>query len=594
MVDRVPFPFGPLDRGIADGANIALDLRGVARRLRGFYADGLGRVRVAPGTKLAFTLKDDQATPADITSVVALAEFANGALAVGHSTVTDKFYLYRFDAELTGWFDSGGVFQATQDAEPVGVLWATAPDPAKVLIAEGLGEAFFAHNEAGSTFQSRRYSVSGGLADLLADLRGSGNEVTYFRGVISFQQHLWAWGFGSLAVGQNDRPELLRFGQPDFGTVAGSYFAAADSFTIGHRVQSARESVVGAVVAGQLLYVGTNFSLWPISGFGRNSWDKRRPVSTKFGMAGPFAGSEAGPDTALIWSHRGPLLVAGYQPALPLWDALPTTVAQLVDPQDVVCVLDPDTDQVLVVHKSQASGAVRLVAGYDVRRNVFFGPDRDLLFPVGCAAHITRPTVAGGVASGPSAPPNTPSTTDVGGTVATANWVNGDESPGVTTIIEYKRTVDSTWIVAAEVDSSVTSYQFTELQSSTEYHWRAKHRRNAQDSTYLGPVAGTTFTTLAQLLAPTIGTVTLTFVTTDTWAIEVTWTNSESEAQTEVELDEPGGGTNFVRVTTRPPGASSHGQLVYISGQWCARVRHIQEGFTPSPYSSIACGTTPP
>jgi hypothetical protein len=109
----------------------------------------------------------------------------------------------------------------------------------------------------------------------------------------------------------------------------------------------------------------------------------------------------------------------------------------------------------------------------------------------------------GGAAAGPSAPPNTPSTTNVGATAATANWVSGDNSPGVTTIVEYKRTADSTWIVAAEVDVAVTSYQLNGLVSNVQYHLRAKNRRNGQDSTYLGPVAGTTFTTIATLLPPT-------------------------------------------------------------------------------------------
>src|SRR5574341_310423 len=166
MAERLTFPFGPFTKGLVDGANVALDGRGLARKLRGFYADGVGRLRIAPGTKLAMTLKDDQGVPADVTSVVALAEFGSDALAVGHSTVTAKFYLYRFNADLTGWYNAAGALQSNTNAQPVGVLWSTAPNSAKVLIAEGLGEAFMAHNEAGSSFQTRKYSVANGLGDL--------------------------------------------------------------------------------------------------------------------------------------------------------------------------------------------------------------------------------------------------------------------------------------------------------------------------------------------------------------------------------------------------------------------------------------------
>jgi hypothetical protein len=584
MGERLPFPFGPFDKGVIDGGNIALDLPGVAKKLRGFYADGIGRLRIAPGTKVAMTLKDDQGTPANITSVVALAEFEAGALAVGHSTVTSKFYLYRFDAELTGWFNSGGVFQANLNAEPVGVLWSTAPNPAKVIIAEGAGEAFIAHNEAASSFQTRKYSVAGGISNLLADLRGLGTEVCYFRGVASFQEHLWGWGFGSLAAGQGDRPELLRFGYATFATTAGSYFAQADSFTVGHRLRSARERIAGAIVAGQVMYVGTNFSMWPITGFGRNSWDRRRPASTNYGMVGPFAGCPAGPEEsgeAFYWSHRGPLIAAGYQVA-PLWDALPETVKGIVDPQNIVCVPDLDTDQILVFYRGPTSGTQRLLAAFDVRRRVFFGPDRDMLTPVACAAHISIPTVGAQAAAGPSAPPNTPSTTNIGGSVATANWVAGDTSPGVTTIVEYKRTADSTWIVAAEVGSAITSYQFTGLADATQYHWRAKHRRNGQDSTYLGPVAGTTFTTSVQLAPPTNSSLERVPPSGAPIYLKATWVNSgESNVSTEVEIEKNGQG--FTLVATVAPGSSSYYHPVQgQTGLFVARVRHVKQGFTAS------------
>lgn len=599
MAQRVPFPFGPFTKGCVDGANLALDVRGLARRLRGFYADGIGRLRVAPGTKLALSLQDDGAPAAGVTSVVALAEFGDGALAVGHSTVTQKFYLYRLDSLLTGYYDAAGTFHLGPNCAPVGVLWAAAPNPAKVLIAEGLGQAFIAHNEAASQFQTRLYTVASGLSDLLANLRGSGNEVCYFRGVVSFQQHLWGWGFGSLAAGENDRPDLLRFSYPSFSPTGGSYFSQTDSFTIGHRTQSARERVAGAVVAGQYLYVGTNFSLWPITGYGRNTWDKSRPASSSYGLVGPFAGCPAGPDEAFYWSPRGPLVASGYD-ATPLWDALPETIAGIVNPQDIVCVPDLDRDQVLVFYRGPSSGGVRLVAAFDIRRRVFFGPDRDVLLNVGCGAYVTVPTVGGGVAVGPSAAPNTLSTTGVGNSVATANWVAGDTSPGVTTIIEYKRTVDPAWTVAAEVDVSVTSYQLTGLAPGTAYEWRAKHRRNGQDSAYAGPVAGSEFSTIAALLPPS-GCAAQPMPDGDlsgSYHVHVTWTNSgEAGVSTEVHLAGPLGappasGTLPLEITVGP-GVSSYDSPTVASGDYYAEVRHVKSGYDPSAYSNMASATVP-
>lgn len=578
MPPRVPWPFGPFLKGVVDGANTSLDLNGAARKLRHGFFDGLGRLRLAPGTALAITLKDDQVTPANVTAVLKLVEFGNDVLAVAHSTVTDKFYLYRLTSDLTDWYDAAGALQGTTNAEPVGVLWSTATDPAAIFIAEGLGEAFIAHGDAGSTFQTRKYSVAGGLSDLLADLRGSGNELTYFRGVVSFQQHLWGWGYGSETPGDNDRPELLRFGHAIFGTVGGSYFAAADSITVGHRVRSTRERVVGAFAADQVCYFGTEYALWPITGFGRNSWDKGRPVSTKFGLVGAQAGVVVG-EELFFWSHRGPLVVRGHGPAQPLWDAIPETIAGIIDPSTIVGVHDDDRDLVLFFYQGPTSGSVRLSVGFDMRRRVVVGPDDDFLIGVGAAASL-RPVAV----TGPSGPPTTPSTTNVGSTVATANWVNGDTSPGVRTILEIKRTTDPNWTVVADLPSSQTTYQFTGLLGTTQYHWRAKHRKNGQDSTYLGPEAGTTFTTVGALLPPSACS--LSWPGAGVQYIIVTWTNSgESGVSTEVEVDDPGGAVVFTLKFTAPPGNSSYAHFIgEQTGIAQARVRHVKEGFTPSAY----------
>lgn len=573
--------YGPFLKGVTDGMNVELDSSGFLRFARNMVFNGVGRLLVRPGTAVAMTLKDD--VGGNVTSVLKIVEFADGALAVAHSTVTSKFYLYRFDAALTGWFDAAGAFQATTNAQPVAVLWSGAAAASPVFVAEGLGEAFIAHANATVTFQSKRYSVASGLADLQANLDGTGIKNTYFRGLVSFQQHLWGWGYGSQAAGDNDRPELARFGIAIFGTSGGGYFTQPDAFTIGHRVRAARERIVAAVLSGEVLYFGTPQSVWPVTGFGRNSWDRSRPRDDKFGFASGQAAVDAG-GVLYYWSRRGPMRIAGLGETEPLWNLLPRETTLVTNPTGIVAVFDSDRDQVIWFYQDQLSGRVSRLAAFDVEREAFLGPDGDIGLGLACASFV-QPTAF----PGPSATPNTLSTTAIGGTVATANWLNGDPTAGVRTIVEIKRVADVFWTVAADLDSAITSYQFTGLTSLTQYHWRVKHRKNGQDSAYLGPVAATIFNTAAALAAPTTCALT---GTAPYYLLTGTWVNTELGASTEVSFDRRTG-VFQVEGTSGPGGASWSINANQVSGQYRVRVRHVRAGYVSSGFSNIGVFVVP-
>lgn len=569
--------FGPFTKGVVDAANPMVDLTGALRYGRNAVMDGVGRLLARPGTAVAMTFKDDQGSPANVTSIVAITAFGDGALVVGHSTVTDKFYLYRVTSDFTAWYNSGGALQSNTNAQPAAVLWSSATDSAKVFVAEGLGKAYIAHNVAGTSFQSKVYSVAGGLADLQADLRGSGLENTYFRGFVAFQQHLWGWGYGSQAASDNDRPELLRFGLPNFATSGGGYFLQTDSFTVGHRVRSVREGIVGAVVAGAALYVGTKTSIWPITGFGRNSWDKSRPLDDAYGFAGPLAAVSAN-QRLYYWSDRGPLRVEGLARPEPLWDAVTIAAAGIVSPADIVAVFDPDRDQAIFLYRNATTGRVSALAAFDIRRDAWLGPDGDIGLGIACAALVTPVSVVG-----PTAPPNTPSTTDVGSSVATGHLVAGDTSPGTKTIWEIKLQADSVWTVAAETEATTLQYQFTGLTFASAYEWRAKHQKNGQDSAYLGPAAGTQFTTSNQLNPPSACSMS---GQPSPCRIYVNWHNSgEAGVSTEVYFGETNPPTTL-RATVGPGVASWNTAIE--AGTYYARVRHVKTGRTPSNYSNTA------
>lgn len=571
--------FGPLVKGAVDAANPVVDLTGAMRYARNAIMDGVGRLLARPGTAVAMTFKDDQGSPANVTSIVAITAFGDGALVVGHSTVTSKFYLYRVTSDFTAWYNAGGVQQANTTAQPVAVLWSSAATVAKVFVAEGLGKAYIAHNNAGSSFKSKVYSVAAGLVDLQADLRGSGLEDTYFRGFVAFQQHLWGWGYGSQAASDNDRPELLRYGLPNFATTGGGYFQQNDNFTVGHRVRSIREGVVGAVVAGPVLYVGTKTSIWPVTGFGRNSWDKARPLDDAYGFAGPLAAVSAN-QQLYYWSERGPLRVSGLQRPEPLWDAVTVAAGGVVSPSDIVAVFDPDRDQAMFLYRNATTGRVSALAAFDIRRDAWLGPDGDIGLGVASAALVTPVSVAG-----PTAPPNTPSTTGIGSSVATGNLVAGDTTPGTKTIWEIKLQADSVWTTAAETEATTLAYQFTGLTPGGAYEWRAKHQKNGQDSAYLGPTVATQFTTSLQLNAPTACSMS---GQPTPCRIFINWHNSGEEGvSTEVYFGSVNPPTTLVG--TMGPGVAS--KTVIIDNPptlYYARVRHIKTGRTPSNYSNVA------
>jgi hypothetical protein len=206
------------------------------------------------------------------------------------------------------------------------------------------------------------------------------------------------------------------------------------------------------------------------------------------------------------WSPRGPARCEYPNKPEPLWDALPVLIPSIVDPEKIVAAYDADRDQVLWYYKAGVSSGNQLLVAYDVERDCFLGPDTDQGILVGCAGLSERfrppPRRARQV---PAGPPTTPTTTAVGSTAATANWVNGDTSVGVTTLIEYRVQGTTPWTTAGSASAGVTSLTITGLSGSTAYEWRASHLRNAQQSAFLGPVAGSQFTTssLGTLLPPT-------------------------------------------------------------------------------------------
>jgi hypothetical protein len=188
--------------------------------------------------------------------------------------------------------------------------------------------------------------------------------------------------------------------------------------------------------------------------------------------------------TLYWWSPRGPMRCADNGTPEGLFDAIAGIVATVVNPQTVVAGFDSDSD--LVRFTFDTGSGVRTWAGYDVRRQLWIGPDNDWGLTIGCVGTVTPIYAASAAASlGPTGSPSAASTDTVGGSTAAAHWTNGDATSP--TRIEYRVQGGSTYTTAATVGAGITSYTFTGLAHETAYEWRAVHVKDGQLSSYLGP-----------------------------------------------------------------------------------------------------------
>ncbi len=585
---------GPFHRGVIDRANASAPglLTGAVRRLSAGVYSGAARLAVRAGSAVAMTHLDDQDTPALVTSVCLLEQFSDWALSVAHSTITNKAYLYRLQADMSGWWDASGDLHSDQMAEPVGVLWSTITIPPDVRLTEELGAAYIAHTAAadGSAlrFASKKYVVPATITTMTSDLDGNSSaEDLYFLGIIAFQQHLWGWGVGAGTSAANHfRPELLRFSQPFTDT-----FVTADSITVGDRVRSQREKVVGAAVAGEALFIGSPFALTRVTGYGRNSWFKK-PLDKTYGFPGPKCFAVRG-DTLYYWSNRGPVRCQDGGEPEHLWPSVDKTVLSVLAPETITAGYDEDRDIVMFAYDK--GNGVRTWAGYDAPRQAWVGPDDDLGLKIRYISTVTPIFGSAGDASvrpppgdgaGPVGPPTDPTTSGVGPTTAIANWVAGDII--AQTQVEIKRVVDSTWTIAGLAPGNVPGFVFVGLVSGQDYEWRVAHLRSEIYSAYLGPSAPTRFTTAGALLPPQSAPILAPLNTAVD--LQVRWVNSgELGIQTDVELagpsdTEPADGDFILEAQIFAPLASIV-MRIPSTGLWWVRIRHSRLGFTSSSYT---------
>jgi len=564
-----------------------LDPQQTLRIGRNLMYVGLNALGIRPGTRTQLTLVDDQMDPEPVTSVVAIRQFADGALAIAHSTATKKCYLYRLNATMDGWYDGSGVLTAPTDtAEPIGVLWTDMTSPPDVQIDEGLGIAYIANTGAidkdGLYWATKTYEDFGVIDDLLVNGTGGtvGSDVAYANGVVSYNQHLWIFGYGAGSTPgfTSYRPELARFSRPNFGP-----FQVADSITLGDSVRSLRERIIAGAVADDALYLGGSSMITRITGSGRDSW-YRQILDRSYGFVGPKCFVTVG-RALYYWSPRGPMRIVNGTPD-PLWDGVPETVSKVANVAKVTAAFDVERDQVLFFF--DAGTGVRTFCAFDTQRDVWLGPDNDIGLTIACAGVVSpvyQSTIEAPI--GPAGPPAIVSTTNVGNSTAIATWTNGD--PLAQTEVSYRVQGTTTYTTVPLVAAGSTQYTFSGLAFNTPYEWRVRHVRNGQFSTYDGPEAASQFTTTNVTLLPPSG-FSAGQINPPNRTCQANWVNSGEEGvSTEVWVRQvsPTSGS-FYRAATVGPGISSATFVVASYGTWQGHVRHTKPGATASAYSSTS------
>ena len=609
--------FGPFSKGAIDTANALLDMKAALKDAQNLRVVGANQVLLRNGSTAVMTFQDDQGTPANVTSIRGISAFKDRALVIAHSTVTNKVYAYVVAPDFTGWYAANDTLTTGTTAAPTVVLWTSITSPPDVTIAEGLGIAFVAHSEAanasGLNWPSYRIGFNIDVAStwtaqtLQSNLDGAGSVNIYFAGVISFEQSLWGWGFGAgntAATGYS--PSRARFSNPIFGfndasNVQRDFFNSEDDLDLGNRTGSVRERIIAAAVAGPTLFLFGHETVSRIQGYGRDSWQKTI-ADTTYGIVGPKALVSTG-DTVYYWTNRGPARLSGYvwygqegRPE-PMWDAINAAslaAANGGNPAGIVAGFARDLDQVQWFYQSDSTEGLVRFAAYDIRRDIWLGPDSAVGVTVACAGTVEPVFSEASPPGPPSGAPTLNAASSIGASQANINYTVADATAD--TEVWTQLHTGGTWALLATIPANpgpTNAMTAVGLASSTAYDARVRHVKNGQFSSFATNTSPYFTTTSLTAMAPTdvaVSSFGPPGSRTDPTGL-LTWTVNESGSKTEVWLKGPGD-SSFHLLATSPVGATSYTiGPVSTTGTYNFEVRATKTGYTASGFDGPVSAT---
>jgi len=506
-----------------------------------------GRFAVRAPVTVTVQLLDDAGSPAPVTSVLAGRFHKNKFYVIAFSSNTNKTYLYRLNPDGT----SEGTPNGTQSTF-VAVLWTGATLSAPMMVSFDGGIAgtpvsrlYIAdnNNQYDTLFWNSDANTINNLQNDFADSGALHN--TRYTYIWKYQYSMWGSGF--YQFGAATRPEMMRFSQPGLipsiePDMAGAVgITAQEWWNVDHREAGDRGDPITTVAyAGGAAIIFKRRQAYALFGYDADTWSLR-PISDKVGAIGPYAACSTEDGFCYFWSDRGPHMTDG-QTVVDIGGNIRKFVQAVGFNPTISAEYSVDDSMVYFAVPQTGSGTPNSYLGY--QRQQAAGPAQGLfssgqwLNSGGTALLVTSmAAIPNQTLPPPQAAPSALVLTPVSGTEVDLTWVNGDTSLDTTTEI-WRGPTSGTETLLTTVASGVAFYADTGLTPTTNYFYKIRHVRNAQNSAYSTEQSTRTFCATPTLVAAnSIAT-----------GVRISYTNNQAGA--DIVIERGVNGTTFSAITT--------------------------------------------
>lgn len=482
---------GGLNEAAADLGGM---LPGESLILKNAYFDTPSTASVRAGSVDGDELQDD-GVPAAITSIPFHKYFPSqgGIFVVGHSTVTDKHYIYQTDS--VGENIAGGGSPIAPIIIPTeGAFTYDVADPVRITGDAWYNRKFYFADIEGSKGMVR-FNGDTGVADYPLYTLGSGPAAPLRpRKLFNHKNHMVALAYGD----ENTPyvPDLLRIseiGDPD--TWVPSHF---------YNVGFTEEPLLDGLSVGDFAILFKDSSIHRMSGDSRLNFGFTE-IDPDRGGVGPHCATYF---DGYVWflSPEGFARVGG-GPSDLFVDKVKLSFASFDN--FVNCWVDVNVPERMIVfacHEIGAAGTFpTLLVQVDTRTGNFVV--REYLDSGGVYQSFygsrVPPVDAVAASQGPTGPPTIAAATVITTSGWTANWANGDVRV-LTTTRHESRNMDQgdPFVQDASVANTIITTPITGKESGALYEERVRHERNGIFSIYDPAADGQEVRTLA--IAPTL------------------------------------------------------------------------------------------
>jgi len=464
-------------------------LPGESLILKNAYFDTPSTASVRAGSVDGDELQDD-GVPAAITSIPFHKYFPSegGIFVVGHSTVTDKHYIYQTDSLGENIAGAGDPI-APIIIPTSGAFTYDVADPVRITGAPWYNRKFYFADVAGLKGMIR-FTGSTGVADYPLFTLGAGPAAPLRpRKLFNHKNHLVALGYGDENTPYS--PDLLRvsaIGDPDI-------WEASHFFQVGNT----DEPLLDGLSVGGFAILFKNSKIFRMSGDSRANFGFTEIDPDRGGVAERCATYFDN----YVWfvSPEGFARIGG-GPSDLFVDKVKLSFASFDN--FVNCWVDVNVPERMIVfacHEVGATGTYpTLLVQVDTRTGNFVV--REYLDAGGVyqSFHGARiPRVDAPAASrGPTGPPTIQAATTIVADGWASNWINGDERTLVTTRHE-SRNMDEVdpFVQDASEPAGIVTTSLSGKESGALYEERVRHERNGIFSTYSPESGGQKVKTLA-------------------------------------------------------------------------------------------------